>query len=203
MEKDYYLQNTKINVIINLYFYILMDETFDGSVWLSEKWKLFDGNYTNITTIDPSLTSEKIQAIARVYAQIRIKSHLLRSDIEWDKKWVFNLANWIPEAAKKFWILEEGMRLLSKYGIKAEFSPAYHNNMASSYDRIDLRNANDDDLKFSDAEWKNIRTPLIPLISDSKNNPVFPNIFIEEDNNRLYLEYWNNKLKFRHWFKKI
>lgn len=151
----------------------------------------------------PSLTSEKIQAIARVYTEIQAKSHLLRSDIEWAKKWIFHLADGIPEAAKKFWISKEGIRLLSEYGIKAEFSPAYKTNIVSSYDRIDLRSVNEDDLKFSDAEWKNIRTPLISLISDSKNNPVFPNIFIEEENNRLYLEYGNGKIKFRHWFEKI
>lgn len=180
-----------------------MNEDFDGSVWISEKWKQFDGNYADITTIDPGLTSEKIQAIARVYAEIQAKSHLLRSDIEWTKKWIFHLAGGIPEAAKKFWISKEGVKLLSEYNIKAEFSPAYKTNMASSYDRIDFRSTNDDDLKFSDAEWKNIRTPLISLISDSKNNPVFPNIFIEEENNRLYLEYGNGKIKFRHWFEKI
>lgn len=183
-----------------------MEENFDAQDWVSKKWKDFRGDYSNIKELDDTLDAKKILAIANVLANSKVQLDTLKQDSSQEPK-IYNLMEWIPEGTEKFWIKEIGVKLLSEYGIKAEFTPAYENNGYGSNDRIDLHSTTGDSIRYLDIDLNPLSSSTISLTSNHKNLPLYSNVIIEEGEKNgktmLYLQYWDRPNLFQKWIPKI
>lgn len=103
-----------------------------------------------------------------------------------------NLAQGIPEAAKKFGITEEMVQLLGKYSLVALFTPVWKNKYGSTKDRITIIDIRWDYISFETDTGEIKKTSSIDISSDINGNPTDSNIEIGETrknwNTFLYVE---------------
>ncbi len=140
------------------------------STWLSV------ANGTNIT-----IHQNKVQENSR---------KILSTPSEKDNR--NNLAQGIPEAAKKFGITDEMVQLLGKYSLVALFTPAWKNKYGSTKDRITIIDIRWDYISFETDTGEFKKTSSIDLSSDKNGNPIDSNIEIGESRKNgdmfLYVE---------------